>query len=179
MLENEHAPRVPRAMVERWFPGMPYIGTMMNRSGSIIGDPVNCAKMLRNEEAVMIFPEGVDGIGKSFKKRYQLQRFGRSFMHLAMEEKTPIVPVGIVGCEEIMPSLGNIAPLAKLLDVPYVSIAPPIPLPTKVLIGFGKPMVFSGSIENQEQVQANVDQVKGAIDDLIEQGLSKRKNWFY
>ncbi|MEJ2754691.1 MAG: lysophospholipid acyltransferase family protein, partial [Gammaproteobacteria bacterium] len=121
---NPYAPRAPRHMVDRWVPTIPYLGNAFNEAGAVLGDPVNCAKMLRNEEAVVVFPEGVRGSGKPFRKRYQLQRFGQGFMHLAINEKTPIVPVGVVGCEEIIPSLANVNILEHLLRMPYFPLCP-------------------------------------------------------
>lgn len=171
---NVHAPRTPRAMIERFFPTVPYLGNILNGLGAVIGDPINCIKMLQAEEAIIVFPEGVRGSGKLYKDRYQLQRFGNGFMHLAMQQKTPIVPVGIVGCEETMPAIANISPLAKLLGIPYAPIAPLLPLPARVYLNIGEPMHFSGSIDNEEQVTERVEAVKAKIRELIDLGLQER-----
>src|ERR1044071_1765893 len=112
---NPNGPRAARAMIERFFPTVPFLGNMLNAFGGVIGDPLNCSKMLESDEAILVFPEGVRGSGKLYKDRYQLQRFGNGFMHLAMNHKVPIVPVGVVGCEETMPSIYDIKPLARLL----------------------------------------------------------------
>ncbi|MBL4866290.1 MAG: acyltransferase family protein [Pseudomonadales bacterium] len=175
---NSHAPRAPRGMIERVFPTLPFIGNLVNKAGSVIGDPVNCAKMLDNDEAVIVFPEGARGAGKPFSKRYQLQRFGNGFMHLAITKNTPIIPVGIAGCEESMPSAGNFSYLAKKLGVPYVPIMFPVPLPTKVILRFGELMSFSGEIHNEKEVEGKVEQVKDVIRDLIDEGLAEKKGWF-
>lgn len=174
---NPHGPRAPRAMMERYFPTVPFVGNFLNEMGSVIGDPVNCVKMLQKDEAVIVFPEGVRGAGKPYSKRYELQRFGTGFMHLAMGENTPILPVGVVGCEEVMPSLGNFKPLAKLLGTPLLPISTP-PLPAKVTLHFGKPLTFEGDITSENDVVHNVEVVKDAIRDLIDDGLAMRKGWF-
>lgn len=175
---NPHGPRMARAMIERFFPTVPWLGNLLNQVGGIIGDPINCVKLLQREEAVIVFPEGIRGSGKPYRLKYQLQRFGAGFMHLAMEHQVPIVPVGVVGCEETMPSLGSIDPLAKMLGIPYVPIAPPLPLPARVVINFGEPMRFDGRIENEEQVVENVERVKDEIRRLIDKGLSERESVF-
>ncbi|WP_197475115.1 1-acyl-sn-glycerol-3-phosphate acyltransferase, partial [Oleiphilus sp. HI0079] len=77
---REHAPRYPRAMIERFFPTVPYVGNVLNQLGAVLGDPTNCAKMLDNGEAVIVFPEGIRGSGKPYSKRYELQRFGNGFV---------------------------------------------------------------------------------------------------
>ncbi|MFP4477404.1 MAG: lysophospholipid acyltransferase family protein [Desulfatibacillaceae bacterium] len=178
MATNPMGPRAPRAMIERFFPTVPFIGNWLNEVGAVIGDPVNCIRMLEREEAVIVFPEGVRGSGKLYRKRYQLQRFGNGFMHIAMQYNTPIVPVGVVGCEETMPSLANIAPLARLLGLPYVPLAIPMPLPARVELNFGEPMHFSGDVNDEESVTRRVEQVKDVIRSLINKGLSERKGIF-
>lgn len=171
---NPHGPRAARAMIERFFPTVPWLGNWLNSVGAVIGDPLNCTKMLDQEEVIIVFPEGVRGSGKLYKQRYQLQRFGNGFMHLALQHQTPIVPVGVVGCEETMPSLANIAPLARLLGLPYVPVGPLLPLPARVYLNFGEPMMFEGNAESEEEVTARVDLVKERIRELIDRGLKER-----
>lgn len=179
MATNPHGPRVPRAMIERFFPTVPWVGNFLNALGGVIGDPVNCARMLEMDEAIMVFPEGVRGSGKLYKQRYQLQRFGNGFMHLAVNHKTPIVPVAVIGCEETMPALANIKPLAKMLGIPYLPLLPVyFPLPARVQIYFGKPMRFDSCPQNEEEFTRRVDSVKAEITRLIEQGLARRESIF-
>ncbi len=175
---RKNAPRMPRAMIERFFPTVPFLGNFLNQIGAVLGDPVNCAKMLENNEAVVVFPEGIRGSGKLYRDRYQLKRFGNGFMHLAMKYNATVVPVGVVGCEETIPAIANIKPLAKMLGVPYVPIALPIIFPAKVHLNFGKPMKFEGGDVSEEEVTRRVEQVKSVISDLIDKGLSERKRLF-
>lgn len=171
---NPHGPRAPRAMIERFFPTVPWLGNVLNGLGAVIGDPLNCVKMLENDEAIIVFPEGVRGSGKLYKHRYQLQRFGNGFMHLAMQHNAPIIPCGVVGCEETMPAVANVAPLARLLGIPYAPVAPLLPLPARVYLNFGKPMHFKGNVDNEEEVTARVEKVKDEIRRLIDAGLKER-----
>jgi 1-acyl-sn-glycerol-3-phosphate acyltransferase len=171
---NENGPRLARAMIERFFPTVPWLGNYLNALGGVIGDPVNCSKMLEMEEAIIVFPEGVRGSGKLYKKRYQLQRFGNGFMHLALNHKTPIVPVGIVGCEETMPAIANLAPVARMIGLPYLPVVPSLlPLPARVYLNFGKPMQFS-ACANEAEVTEKVEQVKDELRLLIDRGLQER-----
>lgn len=178
LASRKEKPRIPRAMIERFFPTVPYLGNLLNEVGAVLGDPTNCAKMLANGEAVIVFPEGVRGSGKLYRDRYQLKRFGNGFMHLAMEHKATIVPVGVVGCEETIPAIANIKPLAKALGVPYAPVALPVILPAKVHLNFGPPMFFDDQEIPEEQVTDRVEQVKGEISKLIDKGLSERKRLF-
>ena len=174
LLTNPYAPRVPRAMIERFFTGIPYIGNWMNNLGAVTGEVHNCYDMLKQNEAVIVFPEGVRGTGKGFAKRYQLQRFGSGFMQIAIETNTPIIPVGVVGCEEALPMFGNAKGLAKRFGLPYVPIAPPLAIPAKVTLTFGEPMYFEGPIHCEEDLEAKVNVVKAKIRQLIQEGQAKR-----
>ncbi|MFV1873858.1 MAG: lysophospholipid acyltransferase family protein [Oleiphilus sp.] len=175
---RKKAPRLPRAMIERFFPTVPFLGNFLNQIGAVLGDPINCARMLENGEAIVVFPEGIRGSGKMYKDRYQLKRFGNGFLHLAMKHNTPIVPVGVVGCEETIPAFANLKPLASLLNVPYVPVALPFIFPAKVRLNFGKPIYFENEDLTEEQVTRRVEKVKSAISDLIAKGLNQRQGIF-
>ncbi|WP_166259701.1 lysophospholipid acyltransferase family protein [Marinobacter salicampi] len=178
LASRENKPRMPRAMIERFFPTVPYLGNLLNEMGAVLGDPINCAKMLANNEAVVVFPEGIRGSGKLYKDRYQLKRFGNGFMHLAMKYKAPIVPVGVVGCEETIPAIANFKPLAHALGLPYVPIALPVVFPAKVHLNFGDPMMFDDTDITEDQIAERVEQVKASISALIDKGLNDRKRLF-
>ena len=178
LASREKDARIPRAMIERFFPTVPWLGNLLNEVGAVLGDPVNCAKMLANNEAVIVFPEGIRGSGKLYHDRYQLKRFGNGFMHLAMKYKAPIVPVGVVGCEETIPAIANIKPLAKALGIPYAPVAMPVVLPAKVHLNFGAQMYFDDLEIPEEQVTERVEKVKAEISRLIDKGLSERKRLF-
>ena len=92
--------------------------------------------------------------------------------------RTPIVPVGVVGCEETMPSLVNVKPLARMLGMPYFPLAPLVPLPARVFLNFGKPMHFANDARNERDVEWRVEEVKDAIRDLIDAGIAQRKSIF-
>lgn len=175
LARNSAAPRAARAMIERFFPTVPFVGNLLNGLGAVVGDPVNCAAMLEREEAIIVFPEGIRGSGKTWNKRYKLQRFGAGFVHLAMTHRAPILPVGIVGCEETMPSFSDMKPLARMLGMPYIPLGPLLPLPARVSIHIGAPITVE-PCEREDDVTARVDQVKAAIAALIERGLAQRES---
>lgn len=176
-------PRPIRSMVEKWVPSLPYVSTFMARLGQIVGTPENCRRLLRSEEAILVFPEGVRGVTKLWPQRYQLQDFGLGFMRLALETDTPIVPVGVVGAEEQSPAFLNVKPLAKLLRMPAFPVTPlglPIPLPTKYRIYFGEPITFTGRADEEDtELDRKVGVVKSAIAALLERGLSERTHVFW
>lgn len=54
----------------------------------------------------------------------------------------------------------------------------PVVLPAKVHLNFGDPMIFDDLEIPEEQVTERVEQVKAAISELIDTGLSERKRLF-
>ena len=187
VLEHE-PPRVIRSMVEKWIPRLPFVSVFMARVGQIVGTPENCRRLLARDEAILVFPEGARGISKTFDKRYQLERFGTGFLRLALETRTPIVPVAVVGAEEQAPALYNLKPMARLLRMPSFPVTPTfpllgpaglLPLPTRYRIYFGDPLVFDGcGDEEDEFIERHVETVRGAVQGLIRRGLEERTGIF-
>ena len=182
LLTEAPRPRVVRSMVEKWVQTLPYVSTFMARAGQIVGTPENCRRLLEAEEAILVFPEGVRGLGKTWGQRYRLQDFGLGFMRLALETKTPITPVAVIGAEEQAPSLANLKPLAKILGFPYVPLTPtviPLPLPSRYRIYFGEPMMFSGRPDDEDaELDKKVAAVKATIQSMIDEGLKARTHVF-
>jgi 1-acyl-sn-glycerol-3-phosphate acyltransferase len=150
MLREHPLPRYPRFLVLDWAFQLPYVSVAMRKLGGVVASPYNALRLLEQDELVAVFPEGVKGAGKPFKERYRLQRFGRGgFVELALRTGSPIVPVAVVGSEEIYPKLGEAPGLARLIGAPYFPITPTfpwlgglgtLPLPSKWRIEFGEPI---------------------------------------
>ena len=186
-LEGE-PPRMVRGMGEYFLSTIPFFNVAMQRMGSVVGTPHNCAQLLANGEAIMAFPEGARGFVKRFRRRYQLQRFGLGFMRLALETETPIVPIGIVGSEEQSPALLDVPSLGRLVGAPAFPITPTfpllgplgfLPLPVKFHIHFGHALRFDGDpSEDDAQIGERVEVVKQQIRSLLRDALSTRRGWF-
>ena len=188
LLLDRDPPRMIRSMVEKFATRLPWFGTFCMRCGQVTGLPDNCRRLLENEESVLVFPEGARGISKPFSQRYQMAQFGQGFMRLALETGTPIVPIGVVGGEEQIINLGNFELLARLLNAPSFPLPPlallvgPLamcPMPVKYRLYFGEPMRFEGDANDDDAVIAGkVNEVRGAIDRLLQRGLRERKGIF-
>lgn len=183
MMLEASPPRAIRSMVEKWVPSLPYVSTFMARMGQIVGTPENCRRLLESEEAILVFPEGQRGINKLWPQRYQLQEFGLGFMRLALETRTPIIPIAVVGAEEQAPALMDLKPVARLLGFPSFPVTPtglPIPLPTKYRIYFGDPLRFTGRPDDEDsELDKKVRTVKAAIQSMLHQGLKERRGVFW
>jgi 1-acyl-sn-glycerol-3-phosphate acyltransferase len=182
-------PRIVRGMGEYWLPTVPFVNLMMSRTGSVVGTPKNCMDLLRKEEAVIAFPEGVRGMNKLFSERYRLQRFGTGFMRMALATKTPIVPVAVVGSEEQAPAIANLERFGQLLGMPAfpITLTFPLlgplgllPLPVKYRIYFGKPLRFEGDPDDEDAIiEKKVARVVDTIQTMLDNGLRERPGIFF
>lgn len=191
---NEHPVRCDaRFLVEDFVYHFPFLGTLMSRIGGVRASQENAERLLRKGHVVIVFPEGVKGIGKRFKDRYELQRFGRGgFIKLALRTGAPIIPVAVVGAEEIHPLIYKSRILAKPLGIPYLPVTPTlpwlgllglVPLPSKWSIQFGKPIHVDQDEHHKQTESLYIHQmsekVRTKIQEMIDAGLKKRKSvWF-
>ncbi|MEZ4815708.1 MAG: lysophospholipid acyltransferase family protein [Bdellovibrionota bacterium] len=184
LLAKAQKNRLTRAMVERWVPTLPFIGSFFMKLGQIVGEQKNCLQLLKNKQSVLVFPEGVKGSGKTIEHRYQLQAFPSGFYRLAIEAQVPIIPVVLVGTEESYPAIANFKPLAKLLRAPYFPITPSFPLlgplglvpvPSKISMKF-LPAIYPELTKeaSDKEVFAEVEKIKKSMQAAIKKGLKKR-----
>ena len=171
---------------------LPVVSTMARKGGATLACSEDAERMLRGGELVGVWPEGFKGIGKPYSDRYKLQRFGRGgFVSAALRTGVPIVPLSVVGAEEIFPLVGNIPSLARLLGVPYIPITPLfpllgplglVPLPSKWLLEFGEPIrtdEFEAGAADDPMLVFNVtDQVRETIQQTLYSLLMKRQSVF-
>ncbi|MFZ0140123.1 MAG: 1-acyl-sn-glycerol-3-phosphate acyltransferase [Aeromicrobium sp.] len=172
---------------------LPFVGQMARKVGATLACTADAERLLTTGELAGVWPEGFKGIGKPFAERYKLQRFGRGgFVSSAMRAQVPIVPVSIVGAEEIYPLVGNVPSLARLLGIPYLPITPffpllgplgMIPLPSKWIIEFGEPIrtdAYEPEAADDPMLLFNVtDQVRETIQQTLYALLVDRGNAFF
>jgi 1-acyl-sn-glycerol-3-phosphate acyltransferase len=177
-------PRMVRTMIERFIPTLPFASYLFSRWGQITGTPENCRRLLEDEEAILVFPEGVRGISKPFSRRYQLQDFGLGFMRLALQTGAPVVPVAVIGAEEQAPAI-NVRTIAKLIGAPAFPLSPippffpVLPLPTKYRLYFGEALRFDGDPDDDDELVEHVRTVKNSIQSMIQLGLEERQHVFW
>ena len=192
-VRHEHpARRSCRMLALDMFALLPFLAPLLARSGAVRANPENGERLLKKGELVGVFPEGVKGVGKPFKDRYRLARFGRGgFVRLALRTGAPIVPCAIVGAEEIHPKLASMDWLGKPLGLPYLPITPTfpllgplglVPLPSKWLIAFGEPIETAsygpGAAEDPMLVFNLTDQVRETIQQTLYRLLLNRHSVF-
>jgi 1-acyl-sn-glycerol-3-phosphate acyltransferase len=172
---------------------MPMFGQAARKAGHTMACTADAHRLLAAGELTAVFPEGYKGLGKPFKDRYKLQRFGRGgFVSAALRAKAPIVPCSIVGSEEIYPMIADVKLLARLLGVPYFPITPLfplagpvglVPLPSKWHIQFGEPIStadYDEAAPDDPMVTFELtDQVRETIQQTLYQLLANRRNTFF
>jgi 1-acyl-sn-glycerol-3-phosphate acyltransferase len=170
----------------------PLLGSLARKSGQTLACVPDTERLLASGELVGVWPEGFKGIGKRYRDRYQLQRFGRGgFVSAALRTQAAIIPCAIVGAEEIYPMIGDITPLARLFDIPYFPVTPffpllgplgMIPLPSKWYIEFGEPVRTDayepGSAEDLMLVVNLTDQIRETIQQTLYRLLIQRRHPF-
>ena len=171
----------------------PFVGELTRKSGTTLACNADAERLLERGELVGVWPEGFKGIGKPFKDRYKLQRFGRGgFVSAALRTGAPIIPCSIVGAEEIYPIIGNLKSLSRLLGVPYLPVTPTfpwlgplglIPIPSKWIIEFGEPIStdqYAESAAEDPMLVFNLtDQVRETIQHTLYKLLMQRRSVFF
>jgi len=185
------ARRDVRPLVEDTVFHLPFLGPVMNRIGGVRADPENAERLLLKDELVAVFPEGEKGMGKLWKDRYRLQRFGRGgFVKLALRTNAPIIPVAVVGAEEASPMLGKVTWFAKNIGIPWIPVTPTfpwlgpgglLPLPSKWFIEFGAPIdlgAANGPTAADDRLLVNrlADQIRTQIQSMVDDLLGKRRS---
>jgi 1-acyl-sn-glycerol-3-phosphate acyltransferase len=166
-------------MVEKFMNRFPFMSLWMSRTGQFTGLPEHAERLLQEDRLVMVFPEGARGTAKLFRERNTLVEFGTGFVRMALKTKTPIIPFAVLGGGEAFPTVANAYKLGRLLGVPYIPVVAyglPFPIPAKVQIEYGPPLVFTGTgNEDDEIVFGYVDKVKETIARMLASGETRRR----
>ena len=195
-IRREHSrPRPLYMLGEHWFKGYPGVSALTAKMGLVAAHPANAQRLLADESRLaLVFPEGMKATRKLYWQRYRLRRFGRGgFVRTAIRAGVPIVPVAVVGAEEAMPIFAHVPVLKQLFGLPYFPIGHAFPLfglaaalmylPAKFRIHFLEPIEVShlgpDDAEDVALVQSLADDVRGRIEEQLEQMLSRRTSvWF-
>ena len=192
LLDEHPAHRSLRMLAADLAFDMPVVASLARKSGNTLASAEDARRLLEAGELVGVWPEGYKGLGKPYRERYQLQRFGRGgFVEVALRTGAPIVPVAVVGSEEIYPMLANLRRLARLLGFPYFPVTPTfpalgplgaIPLPSKWLIEFCPPIETAqlgpDAVLDPMVLFDLTDQVRDTIQQTVHRNLLERGGAF-
>jgi len=194
-VRREHpSHREVRWLAEDFVFHLPFVGAFMNRIGAVRACQENAERLLRQERAVLVFPEGIKGIGKLYRDKYRLQRFGRGgFIKLALRTGAPIVPLSIIGAEETSPMLYRVEYLTQAaFGLPFIPVTPTfpalgplglVPAPAKWKLVFGPAIDLeshgAGAADDALLVVRLAERVRTAIQKTLDEGVAQRKSvWF-
>jgi 1-acyl-sn-glycerol-3-phosphate acyltransferase len=193
ILAEHPQPRHARMLVVDWAFAMPFTNMLLLKTGNVLAHPDNATTLLERDELVGVFPEGVKGAAKRYRDRYRVKRLGRGgFVQVALRTGSPIIPVAVVGSEEIHPVMFDLQPLARLVGLPTIPITPTfpwlglaglIPLPSKWFIAFGKPIDVShygpDAANDARLVLELSEEVRSWIQSTLHRLLARRRTIFF
>ncbi|MDP8254475.1 MAG: lysophospholipid acyltransferase family protein [Candidatus Alcyoniella australis] len=190
-IERDHpAHRSVRPLMEDVFSTQPYFSILMSRYGMVRACQENGQRLLEADRLICVFPEGVKGVTKRYRDRYRLLRFGRGgFVKLARRTESMIVPVSVVGAEEIYPIVARPDRISRRLGLslppatltfPWLGPLGLVPLPSKWYIDFGKPIDVAqlGVRSEHDDIAINSvkEQVRARIQWQIIERLKRRES---
>lgn len=177
-----HPPRILRAMIERFMAQLPFLGDLTAQTGSILGDRANCEYLIDHGESILVFPEGVRGVSKNTPEYYKLQSFPQGFYRIALQKKTPILPICVIGAEEMFPLVFHAKKLAAMMKLPSFPLSAnllPLPSPIDIYIGKEIPIPEHMNLESSDkEIKENVFHIENTIKRMIVHGLQERRPFF-
>jgi 1-acyl-sn-glycerol-3-phosphate acyltransferase len=174
--------RVPRVVMDHFVTELPWIATAFARIGAVRGHRSDLDALLHRGAALVVFPEGVPGIGKDRARRYQLQPWRVGHAELALVHRVPVVPVAIAGAEDQWLQLARIP--VHPWGIPYLPIpANVLPLPARYHIRYGAPLALHERLSpsdprDPEVVALAAQTVKESVSALLVQALAARRGVF-
>ncbi|MHB8418505.1 MAG: lysophospholipid acyltransferase family protein [Myxococcales bacterium] len=183
--------RLVRPLTEDFAIHLPFAGSWLNRFGCVRACPENAERLLAAGHVIAVFPEGSHGIGKLYRDRYRLQRFGRGgFVKIALRAQVPIVPMALLGAEEANPVLARLD-LPRSVGIPYLPVTPTFPwlgplglwpLPTRLFLRVGAPIDLgrgSRDAEDRPLVARLAEDVRAQVQELLDGMRAERRSVFW
>lgn len=182
VLRNTRPPRLLRSVADHFVLNLPFFGTFAARTGAIGGTRANVQRLLQDGELIQIFPEGVPGVAKHFRHRYELAAWRVGHAEFAIRHRVSVVPAAIVGAEEQMPQIGRLP--VHAFGIPHLPIPlVPLPLPVRYHIHYGRPLSLHEDLPREaadepEVLERAAARTKAAVQTLLESARRERKGLF-
>ena len=172
----------PRFLIADWLAGLPFAQPLLSRLGAVRACAPNAERILDEHGLLIAFPEGQRGALKLFHDRYRLQRFARGgFVSIAIRKRARIIPVSVIGAEEVHPILLESQFLSRLLGFsalvtatfPHIGALGLLPLPSRWRIRFGEPIEFSRVAAEKADDPLHVNRVKDEVRSTVQRMLDR------
>ena len=183
--------RYPRFLTHPGLLKFPFLANFMTKLGGVVACQESADRVLKSDELLGIFPEGIHGAFTRYRDAYKLQAFGRdAFVKLALRHRAPIVPFVTVGSAEIFPILGKIKSRrwTRYMDWPFIPITPtfpllPVPLPSKWHTQFLPPISTDQyspeAADDRALVKAISREVRMRMQQAVDDMLARRNSVFF
>jgi len=182
VMNEADIPRRVRVIGTEIFNMLPTVSHLYRKVGAAYAARDDARELLNRGHLLGVFPEGERGFMKPVWEAYRVGRLGRGgFAEMAAEAGVPIVPVAIIGSEEVHPAVMVSKKLARLFKlffpdqrVDEIAIAlNPIPLPIRWKIRFLPPVMPPepgerlDGLELLERSEDIRDSIQHALDDIL------------
>ncbi len=145
--------RVPRIIAHKLWFIHPDISIHASKMGMIPATLENGLKILEKDNILLLFPEGEEGNFKPTRLRYQLRKFRRGYVRIALRTGAPIVPAIVIGAEETNITLSQIRWAKQLFGIIIPVPLNVVPLPVKWHIRFLDPIYLEKDPEKADDIQ--------------------------
>jgi 1-acyl-sn-glycerol-3-phosphate acyltransferase len=176
-VRDEHPRRRALHLVtEPRLAALPGLGMLARKLGAVPEHPANLHRLLFDErQLVLAFPEGRSAVRKPLSERYRLRRFDRGGLLIStIRAGVPIVPLAVLGAEEAMPVVAAL----RALRVPYLPVAPPVPLPSKFRLRFLEPIETAAMSAGVRVERTLAEEIRALIqENLFELVAGRRSVW--
>lgn len=173
--------RIPRPIGDHFITRLPIVSAFFARLGVVSGTRNNVHRLLERGELIAIWPEGVTGPGKSFRRRYTIDTWRVGFAELAIRHRAAVVPASIIGSEESWPLLTKLSRIHPF-GAPFLPIpATPLPLPVHYHVRYGTPLYLGrepSDADDPTTVELAAARVRIALEQLIDQSRMSRRGVF-
>jgi 1-acyl-sn-glycerol-3-phosphate acyltransferase len=183
-----------RPLADRRFSEQPGFGRdLVTAYGGVVGSPDTARELMRHNETILVFPGGGREIAKFKGEEYRLHWNGRSgFARIAVENDYPIVPVGLVGGDDVYQSmvtrdsaLGRLSQAISTRLSGRADMAMPlmrgigptlIPRPQRMYLGFGDPIDTTrpDDVSQEEWVASVRGQTQQSLETILAKLLAVR-----
>ncbi|GJO25133.1 membrane protein [Mycobacterium marinum] len=166
---------------------------LMTAYGGVVGAPESARELMRHNETILVFPGGGREIAKFKGEEYHLNWNGRNgFARIAAENDYPIVPVGLVGGDDVYKSmvtrdstLGRLSQAVSVKLTGRSDMAMPlmrgmgptlIPRPQRMYLRFGEPIDTTqpDGRATQDWVESVKKSTQHALETILAELLSIR-----
>ncbi|MEZ5175335.1 MAG: 1-acyl-sn-glycerol-3-phosphate acyltransferase [Acidimicrobiia bacterium] len=187
VLNEAEQPRRVRVIGTEIFNMLPFVSHLYRKVGAAYAARDDARELLRRGHLLGVFPEGERGFMKPVWEAYRVGRLGRGgFAEIAHAASVPIVPVAIVGSEEVHPAAMVSKRLARLVRlffpeqrVDEVAVAlNPLPLPIRWRIRFLPPVMPKPGPTDALELLEHTEDIRHSIQHALDDILSARKTAF-